>query len=60
MLNIIFTGHVMAPKFAFSPNCIDFGKASYSFPLPKQIKLENKSTVPFKFHLRIPGDGKLS
>ncbi len=26
MLNIIFTGHVMAPKFNFTPNFIDFGR----------------------------------
>ncbi len=32
MLPILFTGHVMAPKFTFTPNYIDFGKASYSFP----------------------------
>ena len=60
MLNIIFTGHVMAPKFQFTPNYIDFGRVSYSFPSPKTIRLENKSSVPFKFNLRIPGDGKLA
>jgi hydrocephalus-inducing protein len=39
MLSVIFTGHVMAPKFQFSPSQIDFGKASFSFPKPKTIKL---------------------
>lgn len=60
MLSVIFTGHVMAPKFQFSPSQIDFGKASFSFPKPKTIKLQNKSNVDFKFNLRIPGDGRLS
>jgi hydrocephalus-inducing protein len=50
----------MAPKFQFVPNSLDFGRSSYSFAKPKTIKLENRSNVPFKFSLRIPGDGKLS
>ena len=49
----------MAPSFEFDVEEIDFGKVSYSFDYTKKIKLTNTSTVPFRFNLRIPGDGKL-
>lgn len=32
VLQILFTGHVMAPSFSFNVDCIDYGKVSYSFP----------------------------
>ncbi len=32
ILQILFTGHVMAPSFLFNVDCIDYGKVSYSFP----------------------------
>jgi len=60
VLQILFTGHVMAPSFKFSVDQIDYGKVSYSFPNRQVVKFTNTSTVPFKFQLRIPGDGKLS
>jgi hydrocephalus-inducing protein len=60
VLQILFTGHVMAPSFSFNADSIDYGKVSYSFPNRQVVKFSNTSTVPFKFQLRIPGDGKLS
>ncbi len=60
MLQILFTGHVMAPDFEFNVKSIDYGKVSYSFPNRQVVKFTNTSKVPFKFQLRIPGDGKLS
>ena len=60
LLSILFTGHVIAPTFQFDTELIDFGKVSYSFPNNQKVRLTNTSTVPFKFQLRIPGDGKLN
>jgi hydrocephalus-inducing protein len=50
----------MAPSFDITPPILDFGKVSYSFPKTERVILHNTSTVPFKFNLRIPGDGKLN
>jgi hydrocephalus-inducing protein len=58
MLTLLVRGHVRAPSFEFNKKKIDFGKVSYMFEETKDIILENTSTVPFNFHLRIPGDGK--
>ena len=60
LLHILFTGHVMAPSFDITPSILDFGKVSYSFPKSERVILYNTSTVPFRFSLRIPGDGKLN
>lgn len=32
---------------------------SFNFPQEEKLKLTNKSTVPFDYNLRIPGDGKM-
>ncbi len=37
VLQILFTGHVMAPSFQFSSESIDYGKVSYSFPNRKLV-----------------------
>lgn len=58
--HIDFTGHVMSPSFKFDKEELNFGKVSYSFPNTRKVRLFNTSTVPFKFNLRIPGDGRLS
>ena len=58
MLTLLVRGHVRAPSFEFNKKKIDFGKVSYQFEEAREITLNNTSTVPFHFHLRIPGDGK--
>jgi hydrocephalus-inducing protein len=50
----------MAPSFDISPQILDFGKVSYSFPKTERVIMTNTSSVPFRFNLRIPGDGKLN
>ena len=56
-LTVLFIGHIRAPQFEFDKEFIDFGKVSFNFPQEQKIKLTNKSTVPFYYNLRIPGDG---
>ena len=43
-------------NFILNNNC---GKVSFNFPQEEKLKLSNKSSVPFVYNLRIPGDGKL-
>ncbi|EGR28756.1 hypothetical protein IMG5_169530, partial [Ichthyophthirius multifiliis] len=58
-LSALFIGHIRAPQFEFDREVIDFGKVSFNFPQEQTLKLINKSTVPFDYNLRIPGDGKM-
>ena len=60
LLPLNFKGHVVAPTFRVEPEIIDFGRVSYSFPNHHIIKLINTSQVPFRFNLRIPGDGRVN
>ena len=58
MLTLHFSGHVVAPKFKFSPEIINYDKVSLTFEYSNIITLENISTVEFSYTLRIPGDGR--
>ena len=58
MLTLHFSGHVVAPKFKFDPEIINYGKVSLTFEYPFYITLTNISTVKFSYNLRIPGDGR--
>ncbi|EGR30730.1 hypothetical protein IMG5_124970 [Ichthyophthirius multifiliis] len=55
-LQVLFIGHIRAPQFEFDKEYIDFGKVSFNFPQEQRLKLTNKSTVPFDYVLRIPGE----
>jgi hypothetical protein len=51
-MSLTFTGVVVAPKFEFDLDAIDFGRVSYGFLNSVKAVLHNLSDIPIKYSLR--------
>jgi hydrocephalus-inducing protein len=57
-MTITFRGQVVAPRFRFDRNELDFGQVSFGFLQSVTLSLSNESDIPFQFALSISDDGK--
>lgn len=57
-LTVHFKGHVVGPTFHLDCDEIDFGVVAFEFLNTHTLHLYNTSSIPMRYNMRIPQDGK--
>ena len=58
-LTLSVRGKVIGPTFHLDETMLDFKRTSVAFLASRHLHLFNTSDIPFRFHMRVPGDGTL-
>ena len=58
-LILTLRGKVIGPTFHIDQQVLDFKRVSVAFLCSRYFHVFNTSDIPFRFHLRVPGDGTL-
>jgi hydrocephalus-inducing protein len=58
-LILTLRGKVIGPTFHIDQQILDFKCVSVAFLCTRHFHIFNSSDIPFRFHLRVPGDGAL-
>ena len=56
-LTLTMRGKVIGPTFHLDEEMLDFQRVSVAFVNSRAFNLFNTSDIPFRFHMRVPGDG---
>ena len=58
-LTLSVRGKVIGPTFHLDETMLDYKRVSVAFLNSRHLHLFNTADIPFRFHLRVPGDGTL-
>ena len=58
-LALTVRGKVIGPTFHLDETMLDFKRVSVAFLNSRTFNLFNTADIPFRFHMRVPGDGTL-
>ena len=58
-LALTIRGKVIGPTFHLDETMLDFKRVSVAFLNSRTVNLFNTADIPFRFHMRVPGDGTL-